>query len=310
MPQLEYMKKEKPMIRRAEFCICGTALGYSLMGLTLKLIDCNPFVLNGMERLVCLLILGLNRGSFRIRWDRKTVPGALFMYLSATLFVVANRLTTAANAVILQYTNPIFVIAFSWIFLHRKAKPRDLVLALVMMCDIVLFFVGDLTVGSGAGNMAAILSGVAMALSNMYAHHSGVDVREYAMNSCVISIAVGTLAFAWDPPQLTAVSVGAIAFYGVCCSAIPVILMAKGAPLVEPLKISMLMMIEPVCGPLWVAIAVHETPKGSALIGAAVVLGCLVLNLVWERLEQRRTEKLQIEEIKHGDDSDSGRTGL
>lgn len=290
------MKKEKPAIRREELCICGTALGYSLMGLTLKLIDCNPFVLSGMERLICLLILGLSRGSFKIQWNRETVPGALFMYLSATLFVVANRLTTAANAVILQYTNPIFVIVFSWLFLHKKAGRRDLIFTLVMMCGIVLFFIGDLGAGSWLGNAAAILSGVAMALSNMYAHHSGVDVRAYAMNGCIISIAVGTLAFMIDPPKLTAVSAGAILFYGIFCSGIPVILMAKGAPHVQPLKISMLMMIEPICGPLWVALAMHEVPKGNAFIGAAVVLASLALNLVWERLEQRRSEKLQIKE--------------
>lgn len=275
------MKTEPLSVSRAKMCIIGTAFGYSLMGVTLKLIPFHPLVLNGMEKVFCFVLLGLSRKSFHIRFNKSTLLGAIFMYLSGMLFVTANKMTTAANSVILQYTNPIFVILFSYLFLHKKAEKKDMVFTGVMLAGMVLFFVDDISIGNMAGNVIAILSGVAMALSNMYAHYSDTDVREYGMINCLIAIVIGAAVVPFYPPEISIVSAGAVVFYGIFCSAIPIILLAKGAPYVEPLNISMLLMIEPICGPIWVALAVKEIPGKLALVGAGIVLFSLMANMLY-----------------------------
>lgn len=285
------MKNDRLSINQAKLCIIGTALGYSLMGVTLKLIPFHPLVLNGMEKAFCFVLLGLSRKSFHIRFNRSTLPGAVFMYFSAMLFMVANKMTTAANAVILQYTNPIFVILFSYLFLHKKAEKRDMVFTAVMLFGMCLFFVDDISIGNMAGNLVAILSGVAMALANMYAHYSGADVQEYGMINCLIAMAVAAVAVLFYPPEVTVASAAAVVFYGIFCSAIPIILLAKGAPYVEPLNISMLLMIEPVCGPIWVALVVKEIPGRLALAGAGIVILSLFANMLYPAFRVKKCQR-------------------
>lgn len=271
-------------VAKAKLCIAGTAFGYSLMGVTLKFIPCNPFLISGMEKAICLILLGLSRKSCRIHFNRKTIPGAVFMYMCSILFVTASQMTTAANTIILQYTNPIFIIIISHFFLHKKTDKKDIIFTIVMMCGMILFFMDDVSVGNMVGNVIAILSGVAMALSNMYAHYSGVDVREYGMINCLIAIAVAVIVVPFAHPQLTAVSGTAILFYGIFCSGIPMVLMAKGAPHIKPLGISMILMIEPIFGPIWVALAVKEFPGKIAMVGAGIVLLALIVNGLYPML--------------------------
>ena len=268
--------------------ILGTALGYSLQGVTLKFIPCNPFVVNGMEKVICFLILGLSRRGFRIHFNRRTIPGAVFMYLSSVLFMTANKMTTAANAVILQYTNPVFILLISCFFLHKMIYRRDILISFVMMCGMVLFFIDDISVGNMAGNVIAIFSGIAMALTNLYAHYSKTDIREYGMINCLISMLIGSLVMPFQMPRFTWEIAGAILFYGVFCSGLPILFFAKGAPRVEPLKISMLLMLEPVCGPVWVALIVREFPGKMALAGAGVILAALAFNILSPALHDRK----------------------
>lgn len=272
----------------AGFCILGTALGYSLQGVTLKFIPWNPFVVNGMEKVICFLILGLSRRSFWIHFTRRTIPGAVFMYLSSVLFMTANKMTTAANAVILQYTNPVFILLISCFFLHKMIHRRDILISFVMICGMILFFIDDISAGSMAGNVIAVFSGIAMALSNLYAHYSKADIREYGMINCLISMLIGIMVMPFQLPQLTWESAGAVLFYGVLCSGLPILLFAKGAPQVEPLKISMLLMLEPVCGPVWVALIVREFPGKMALAGAGIILAALAFNILSPVLYDRK----------------------
>lgn len=290
-------EKETTGIGLARLCILGTALGYSLQGVTLKFIPCNPFVLNGMEKMICFIVLGLFRKSFRLTFSRKTVPGAVFMYLSSVLFMTANKMTSAANAVILQYTNPLFVLLLSWLFLHKKIRKREAFFSVVMMCGMILFFMDDIGIGNMTGNLVAVLSGVAMALSNMYAHYAKTDIREYGMINCLISISVGILVMPFQMPRFTIEMAAAILFYGIFCSSIPILCFARGAPRVEPIGISLLMMLEAICGPLWVALIVREFPGKMAMAGAGIVLTALACNILcqaWYEKKKVIWEKRQI----------------
>lgn len=258
---------------RARLFLILTAVGYSTMGVAFKFVDWNPLVINASEKIFAFFCLGIARGSFRLHFSRPILLGAIGSYLCTISFTAANKLTTAANAIVLQYTNPMFVVLISWLVLRRGIQRRDVLLTAVLMGGIALFFLDELTPGHLEGNLLALFSGVLMAVNTLYARYSGTDVMEYGMVSCLISIGIGAAATAVGPPDVTLVSLAAVVFLGVFSTGIPMILFAKAAPYTPPVETSILLMLDPVLNPLLVALMVGEVPGPWALVGAIVVLG-------------------------------------
>lgn len=135
-----------------------------------------------------------------MRFSRPVLLGAVCSYACTTCFVAANKLTTAANAIVLQYTNPMFVVLLSWLVLRRRAQRRDILLTAVLMGGIALFFLDELSPGHLVGNLLALCSGILMAVNTLYARYSGADVIEYGMVSCLLSVGIGAAAVITEPP--------------------------------------------------------------------------------------------------------------
>ena len=111
------MKEQKSAV----FFAFISGLAWSFTGLFSRLVSWNPFTLVGLRAPIALLIIGLGRGSFRIRPNKGLWVSAAGITLTSLMFMAANRLTTAANAIVLQYTASIFVMLYS--FLIKKQKP-------------------------------------------------------------------------------------------------------------------------------------------------------------------------------------------
>lgn len=272
--ELEYSERQAVVgAARARLYLILTAVGYSTMGGAFKFVDWNPLVISAAEKMFAFFCLGIARGSFKMRFSRPVLLGAVCSYACTTCFVAANKLTTAANAIVLQYTNPMFVVLLSWLVLRRRAQRRDILLTAVLMGGIALFFLDELSPGHLVGNLLALCSGILMAVNTLYARYSGADVIEYGMVSCLLSVGIGAAAVITEPPVVTAVSLVAVVFLGVISTGIPMILFAKAAPCTPPVETSILLMLDPVLNPLLVALLVGEVPGPWALVGAAVVLG-------------------------------------
>ena len=143
--------------------IVVVALCWSSMGVAFKFVDWDPLVIAGGRNLLSFLFLALSRRNIRISLKREVVAGALISYFAQTTFTYANKLTTAANAIVLQYTNPIFVLLLSWLLLRQRLRKRDVALSLVMIGGIALFFLEELRPGQMTGNLCGLLSGLGMA---------------------------------------------------------------------------------------------------------------------------------------------------
>lgn len=94
------------------------------MGAAFKFVDWNPLVISAAEKMFAFFCLGIARGSFKMRFSRPVLLGAICSYACTTCFVAANKLTTAANAIVLQYTNPMFVVLLSWLVLRREGATQ------------------------------------------------------------------------------------------------------------------------------------------------------------------------------------------
>ena len=132
-----------------------------------------------------------------------------------------------------------------------------------------------------------------MACSILYACNNPADLQEYTMLNSLISVVVGIPAAIQNPPQFSVASLIAVFFLGVVASGIATVLMAKAAPRLSSVEVSMLLMLDPILNPVWVALVVGEVPGIFALIGMAIVIGCVIVNILVENHEEIVLKKVQ-----------------
>jgi len=261
---------------QAYLLIILTAIGYSTAGVAFKFVNWNPLVIGAVRGVIVLFCHGCYLGSFKISLNLNTIAGALIFYFATTSFIIANKLTSSANAIVLQYTNPIFIVLISWIFLRQRLRKKDISMIALITVGVILFFVDDLSPGHMAGNMIAIISGIFMALGTIYSKYTKENIQHSYMLSNIIGIIIG-IPFLWIyPPALTVQSVTAVFILGTVSLGIPQILFAKGIRHVLPVEASILLMLDPIFNPIFVALLVGELPGRTALCGAAVVISSVV----------------------------------
>lgn len=271
-----------------EMLVCATL--WSIAGIFIKLIPWNAFVIAGVRSLfaglVVLVYMKIRR--LRLILNRRTVVAGVCMALLFFCFVGANKLTTAANAIVLQFTAPLFIMVLSVLFLHQKFRRADVLAVIFTMAGISLFFFDQLTPGHVLGNVIAILSGLFMAL--MYMNLGSCPETE-RMSSILIG---QTLTFLCGVPLLftthpafSALPVLYVVILGVVQLGIPYVLCARAAEHCPPLACSLLGALEPLLNPIWVFLFDGEAPGVFALAGGAVVIVTVTL---WCIFGQRAPE--------------------
>mgnify|MGYP000587451308 CR=1 FL=1 len=271
-----------------EMLVCATL--WSIAGIFIKLIPWNAFVIAGVRSLfaglVVLVYMKIRR--LRLILNRRTVVAGVCMALLFFCFVGANKLTTAANAIVLQFTAPLFIMVLSVLFLHQKFRRADVLAVVFTMAGISLFFFDQFTPGHVLGNVVAILSGLFMAL--MYMNLGSCPETE-RMSSILIG---QTLTFLCGVPLLftthpafSPLPVLYVVILGVVQLGIPYVLCARAAEHCPPLACSLLGALEPLLNPIWVFLFDGEAPGVFALAGGAVVIGTVTL---WCIFGQRAPE--------------------
>jgi len=192
------------------------------------------------------------------------------------LFVWATKHTTAANAIFLQYTAPIYILVLAPFIIGEKFHLRDLVTIVFCIGGMSLFFVGDLNIGDYQGNIAALGSGIALGLYIMLLRHP----RAAAMNS-TITVIYGNLLLALIMlpsgiaaiPKMTLMDAAAVGFLGIFQIGVAYILFIKGVNRgTRPLDASIIGFIEPLLNPVWVFFFVGEQPQKWAILGGVVIV--------------------------------------
>ena len=160
-----------------QMLVCASL--WSIAGIFIKIIPWNPFVIAGWRSLISaatvLVYLRANRVSFR--FNRHSVINGVMMSATFLCFVAANKLTTAANAIVLQFTAPVFILIFSAVLLHQKFKKGDVLVVVCTMAGISLFFFDQLEGGYLLGNCVAILAGAFMASMFLAVSHADEESR-------------------------------------------------------------------------------------------------------------------------------------
>ncbi len=263
------MKKE----HTGTVCVFLAALLYSLGGLCIKVIPWGGLAINGGRTAIALVVIGgyLLATRHRPRLSRWIFLGALCIFGTNTLYAVANKLTTAANTIVLQFTAPIFVILFSILFWKKKPQKLDLSACAVVFGGVLFFFVDSLEAGGTLGNLLALLSGVCYAGVFLLNDFPDSDAISSVFWGDVLSAATG-LPFLLQETVFTPTALCSLLVLGVFQVAVAYILLTIGLLTTPAVTASLVSGIEPVLNPILVAAFYGETIGPLALAGAVIVV--------------------------------------
>lgn len=188
-----------------------------------------------------------------------------------TSFVVATKLTTAANAIFLQYAGVVWVLILSPLVLHEKMQRRDVIAIVVAMAGMALFFVGKLEARGMAGNAWALLSSIFFAMMILALRREHDKSRAAVMWGNIV-LAAALLPFVANDLTLTPKSFLAFLGLGVFQIGLAYAFFVKGLQHVTATQASLTGMLEPVANPIWVLLFLGEKPSVFAIAGGVIVL--------------------------------------
>ena len=261
----------------AVICVFLASVCFSTGGLFIKMIPWGPFAINGIRNLIGAAVIGLYLllTKHRLVFSRSVFIGALSLIGVTTLFTIANKMTTAANAIVLQFTAPVFVIILMALIFRTRPKKADVITCIAVFSGVLIFFIDGLRVGNLAGNLIAIVSGIA---------YAGVFMMNTAKRSDALSSSfLGQLAagiifspFAFRETDFSMPVILPVLALGIIQVGVAYILFSEGIKRTPPVSASLITGLEPIMNPLWVAIFFHERMSVLALIGGVIVVGSIV----------------------------------
>ncbi|MDR1400552.1 MAG: DMT family transporter [Treponema sp.] len=275
--------------RVSQVAILFCAILWSTSGLFIKIIEWHPLVIAGLRSLIAalfiLLVRGLTRwggtgGSFKAMLRSGPFWAAGFAY-SATmiLFVIANKMTASANAILLQYGAPIWAALLGWLIIGEKPRVGHWIALVMVMAGLFLFFSDGLVSGSHAGDLIAVLSGVCFGANSVFLRKGKDGDPAGAMLLAHVITALFCLPFLFIfPPSLSLGAIGALLFMGILQIGLASILFSYGIQRVRAVEAMLIAMIEPVLNPVWVLLVTGERPSPAALAGGAIIVTAVVVS--------------------------------
>jgi len=265
------MNKENRAI--LEMLLCAAL--WSIAGIFIKLVPWNAFAVAGMRSLIAGLTMAVYMliKRYRYRLDKRTLLSGVLTACVYTCFVCANKLTTAANAIVLQFTSPVFIVIFSALIYKTKIRRADALVVVFTLIGIALFFLDQLKPGYILGNIVAIVAGMFMATMFMSVGTLEGERRYTAIvTGQFITFLIGLPFLLTTQPEFTATAIVSIIILGVFQLGIAYILYVKAAQYCPPLACCLLGAVEPLLNPIWVLIFDGERPGIFALVGCVVVV--------------------------------------
>lgn len=254
------------------FGLIGAALLWSMGGVLLKSVHCHPLAVAGGRGLIAAIFLMLCLRRWRLRITPLMLGAAVAYAGTTALFAAANQLTTAANAILLQYTAPIYVAWLGRWLLGERVTRLDWATIAVVFAGMALFFGDKLTTDGLTGSILAIISGVAFAfMTVLLRKQKDAEPVDSIVLGNLIGAAIGLPFFCTGLPP-DAQSWGALVALGTLQLGLSYFLYARAIKHVTALGSILILMIEPLLNPIWVALTLGERPGPWALVGGAVVL--------------------------------------
>ena len=282
------MRNDRSAAAKGALFVFLSAVFFSIGGLFMKLIPWNGLAINSARNVFSVLVLA---AFFRIRRhklviNRTVLIGALAIVGTNILYSLANKLTTAGNTIILQFTAPIWVMVFSSLLLKKKPGRLDLVAAAFVFAGVICFFVDSLSSGHLTGDLLALLSGIFYAGVFMMNAREDSDSLSSVLIGMLLNVLTGIPFLIREQPFSAGMDVWTpVLILGIFQLGLAYVFLTEGLAITPPVTASLISGIEPVLNPLLVAVFYGEMLTPLSLVGAAIVfLSVIGYNLI--RLKQ------------------------
>ncbi len=274
--------------KTAKLGVLLTALIWSSGGLAVKITNCPADALTGWRCFFCLVLFVLfYRKEKLLTFSKAQWAGAIAYFLMAYFYIAATQLTTAANAILLQYTAPVYVALLSIWLLKEKVKKKDWFVIAAVFLGMVLFFVDKAGIGNMLGNVLGVLSGISFATfivctrMQKNAHPAGSIFlgNVIALVVCLPSMIV---------TPLTEDAIFGGMYLGLIYGGLSYIIYSACIRYVSALSAILIATIEPVLNPVWVFFLVGETPSSYAILGGGIVVVSILIGNLTGLCEKER----------------------
>jgi drug/metabolite transporter (DMT)-like permease len=270
---------------KGTLAMIATALLWSIGGIFIKLVPWNPLAIAGLRGVLGGLVMYIY---LRIRGikpviNKDTIKIALALAGVCTTFVAANKLTTAANAIVIQYCAPVYVLLYIAFVQKKKLRPLDIAVVPITILGVSLCFIGQIGKGRLIGDIVAIISG--MFFAAMFISSEGVSDQTRAsgiMQGQFLTAVIGLPVLFATRPAFTTQAIFGILILGIFQIGIAYVLYSiaiKRAPL---LTCSLLAVLEPLLNPVWVFLFAGENPGFWSLVGGVIVIAVITLWYVYD----------------------------
>jgi len=284
------------------------ALLWSTSGLFIKLLDWHPMVISGGRSILAAAVLitlryiskkysltqklktgaDANTAPQKTTLNKDTFKNAMklavfgsFYAATMILFVIANKLTTSANAILLQYTAPAWTALIGWFVLREKLRWEQWITLGLVTAGMFLVFSNGLTRGSMLGDIIALLSGIAFAANAVVLRlNKDGNTADIFIFSHIICALFSLPFFFLYPPTINTGNVLSILFMGFFQIGAASALFAYGIKRVTAIQAMLIATIEPVLNPLWVFVVTGEEPALSVIFGGCIIIAAITFSAI------------------------------
>jgi drug/metabolite transporter (DMT)-like permease len=269
--------KHLPEHQKGIIAVLIAAILWSTGGILIKLVALHPLQITFFRAIFAASVFATAFRKQAFIFNGMTFINGLFYAAILILFVIATKLTTAANAIFLQYTAPIYVLIFEPLINKTEFKKINVITILACFSGMILFFMGELSFNHFTGNIVALLSGIAFAaflIGMRYNKHEYQFSTIFYGNIIILLFSI--------PSMLTLQSLSLrdftmVAFLGIFQIGIAYAIFTYGLKRVFAIEASLISMIEPALNPVWVVLWYGEVPSLPAIIGGIIIISTIGL---------------------------------
>ena len=255
----------------------------------MKLIPWNALAINGVRNLIACCVIGIYLliTKHKVKFNLTVLIGAVSMAGVTTCYAIANKLTTAGNTIILQYTAPVWIMVLVYLFFGRKPNRTGVISLLIVFAGILCFFFEGLSTGKWLGDLIALISGIFYAgVFMLNSFEKGDALSSVFLGQMLCGIFLSPLAMKETDFSLPVLL--SVFFLGAVQVGLAYIFFTSGTKYIDPLTASIINALEPILNPVLVAVFYGERLGRLSLIGAAVVLCGILYYNIKEALDTRQ----------------------
>lgn len=259
-----------------------SAVFFSLGGLLIKLIPWGPVTINGVRCVLATAVFAVYMAAIKKKpvINLPTLLGALGLLGTTSFFNAATKFTTAGNAIILEYTSPIFIILLSYILFKKKPQKADLCVAAAVLFGMVWFFLDSLSSGGVLGNLFGICAAISVSIVYVIKLHPKTDMASLIFFGLLFAAVTGTPFIVKETVFTPEVWI-CIAVLGLVQMGLAYIIFFLGITRCSPVSAVVAGSLEPILNPIWVAIFYGEMIRPLAFPGVVIVLLSIILYNVY-----------------------------